>query len=131
MVDTSKIVPMGSNWLKPDVFDSLTAQARQKGVELLFTVVPGSGIDEKDFVEQGPSGSVTKHSSRPWITLVFDNKDYKWGLSPTANQIVGLELGFETDAWVGAVLKLFPDVVAGKRTLKAVVVSHPPKLGKK
>lgn len=119
MVDTSKIVPMGGNFLKPEVLENLSRQ----GKDVLLKVEPGSGIDEKDYVESTPAGQVTKHSQKPWITVSFDGHTYKWSMSATANQLLGQELGFETDLWVGVTLKPFVDVIAGKKTIKAVVFS--------
>lgn len=127
MVDTSKLVPQGGQWVKPDMVDSLGKTAREKGIELLFTIVPDSGVQEKEFTEATPTGTVVKKVVKPWITVEFDGKQYKWELTHTANQILGMELGFETDYWVGAIVKPFVDVIAGKRTVKALVISKPRK----
>lgn len=123
MVDTSKLVPSGGMWLKPELVEELQRLSRQKGDDFLVKVEDGSGIDEKEFVETKPEGNVTKRVSKAWITVGHDGKSYKWSLSATANQILGQELGFETDLWVGVTLKPFVDVVAGKKTVKALVIS--------
>lgn len=125
MVDTSKIVPSGSNFLKPELLEALEREAAQKGEQVLLTVIPGSGLEERDFTETTPEGQRVRHVVKPWITVEHNFKVLKWSLTPTANQIIGSQLGFETEHWVGAVLKPFVDVVAGKKTVKAVVVSKP------
>lgn len=121
MVDTSKIVPLGGEWLKPELIEGL----QRSGKEALFVVLPGSGIEDKDFPEVKDGQTIYKKSVKPWITGEIDGKRLKWSLSATANQIIGSELGFETDLWVGATLKPFVDVVAGRKTLKAVVIKRP------
>jgi hypothetical protein len=121
MVDTSKLVPSGSEWLKPDQIESMTRAGR----DMSFKVVPGSGIDTKDFQESTPAGQVVKKVSKVWITGEFDGRTIKCSLSATANKILGEELGFETDNWTGAILKPFVDIVAGKKTIKFVVITKP------
>ena len=123
MVDTSKLVPSGGQWLKPELVEELQRVSRSRGDDFVVVVEAGSGIEEKEFVEARPEGNVTKHVSKAWITVSHDGKSYKWSLSATANQILGQELGFETDNWVGVTLKPFVDVVAGKKTVKALVIS--------
>lgn len=119
MVDTSKIVPQGGNYLKPETLDNFA----RMGKEVLLKVESGSGIDEKDYIEATPAGQVTKHTQKPWIMVSFEGHVYKWSMSATANQLLGQELGFETDEWVGVTLKPFVDVIAGKKTIKAIVFS--------
>lgn len=128
MVDTSKIVPQGGNKLKPEVLEMLNLDAAKKGEEVLLVVVPGSGIDVgREYTNATPAGNVTTKKDVPWITVMHKDVVYRWNMSATANQLLGKELGFETDHWVGATLKPFVDVIAGKKTIKAIVFSRPKK----
>lgn len=127
MVDTTKYVPQGGMFLKPEVLETMEREAAQTGSQVLLEVIEGTGIEERDFVENTPEGQKTKHVSKPWITVKYNDKVLKWSLTPSANQIIGQHMGFETEKWVGAHLRPFVDVVAGKKTIKAIVISKPPK----
>lgn len=110
MVDTSEYLPSeGGEYINVTVVRNSPTK--------LGVVLPGTGY--REFDNDGVK------VEKPYITVEMDGRTYEWTMSPTANQSLGQELGYETDAWVGAAIK-FLELKAGNQAyVSATVITKP------
>lgn len=80
-------------------------------------VVPGTGF--KTFDHNG------EELKKPYITVDLKGNSIEWTLAPSANADMAEELGWETEQWVGALLKLRVAGSPGFEYVSATVLKRP------
>jgi hypothetical protein len=116
MVNTQGYVPNEGN-------DYITVEVVKKAEDKRAVIVPGTG--EREFRFKDDSTGEEKVRMRPFITVEMGGHTYEWSLSPTANKELGSELGWETESWPGAVIKLLVLVAGKTEYVSATVIDKP------
>lgn len=111
-MNTKEYKPKTSNTVTVQYVEGLAMDARK-------AVIIGSG----SWQEYGEGEDKVR---KPMLPVEINGESKEWTLNATTNERLGTELGtFETEQWIGAVVKLIIDKQGDTKYVTATVVQTP------